>query len=113
MTTSETSGTRVRGRVSGDGDLVILGQVEGEITMRGDLTIGQGGSVTSNVEVRGIEIAGSLEGAVNASGDVHISSGARVRGDMRGAQIAIDEGAEFAGRLDCDFELPAELQSSR
>jgi hypothetical protein len=28
---------------------------------------------------------------------------------MRGENIAIEEGAEFAGRLDCDFELPPEL----
>ena len=30
--------TRVRGRVFGDGDLVVEGNVEGDITLRGDLT---------------------------------------------------------------------------
>ncbi len=68
--------TRVRGRVSGDGDLVVEGTVEGD---------------------------------VRASGPVTIEAGARVRGDLRGDGIAIEEGAEYVGRLEADFELPAEL----
>jgi cytoskeletal protein CcmA (bactofilin family) len=104
-------GTRVRGKITGDGNLLVEGSVEGEIALRGDLTIREGGSVTSDVEAHAITILGSLEGDVLASGNVHISAGARVRGDVKGAEVAIDEGAEFAGRLDCDFQLPAELES--
>jgi cytoskeletal protein CcmA (bactofilin family) len=107
------SGTRVRGKISGDGNLVVEGHVEGEIAVRGDVTIAAGGSVTSDVDANDVRVAGTLDGDVNASGDVHIISGARVRGDLKGAQIAIDDGAQFAGRLDCDFELPAGLESSR
>jgi cytoskeletal protein CcmA (bactofilin family) len=103
------SGTRVRGKISGDGDLVIEGNVEGEIALRGDVTIAAGGSVTSDVDATDVSVAGTLDGNVNASGEVHISAGARVRGDLKGAQIAIDDGAQFAGRLDCDFELPGAL----
>jgi cytoskeletal protein CcmA (bactofilin family) len=107
------SGTRVRGKISGEGNLVVEGHVEGEITLRGDVTIAAGASVTSDVDANDVRIAGTLDGDVTASGDVHIASGARVRGDLKGAQIAIDDGAQFVGRLDSDFELPAGLESSR
>lgn len=101
--------TQVRGRISGDGDLVIEGTVEGDIALKGALTIGDGAEVTSNVDAEEVTIAGALEGDVHARGDVRIASGGRVRGNMFGQSVALEEGAEFAGRLDCAFELPAEL----
>ncbi|MEO7093806.1 MAG: polymer-forming cytoskeletal protein, partial [Polyangiales bacterium] len=101
--------TRVRGRVSGDGSLVIEGNVEGDIAVRGDLTIAEGGRATSSIEADAVTLRGELEGDVRARGLVRIESGARVRGDVQGESVAIEEGAEFVGRLDAAFELPAEL----
>ena len=104
------SAARVRGRIQGDGDLVIEGHVEGSVTLRGDLTIAEGASVASEaVTAHAVVIAGTLEGNVAASGPVHLSAGARVRGDLQGSAVAIDDGAHFSGRLDCEFELPPEL----
>jgi cytoskeletal protein CcmA (bactofilin family) len=101
--------TRIRGRVSGDGDLTIEGQVEGDISIRGSLTIESGGTAASNVDANVVTIAGTLEGDVNATGQVTIASGSRVRGNMRGSGVAIEDGAQFIGRLDCEFELPEGL----
>jgi cytoskeletal protein CcmA (bactofilin family) len=101
--------TRVRGRVSGDGDVRLEGTLEGDISIRGDLTITSGARAESNVEARAVTVGGELEGDVRAQGLVHIESGARVRGEIHGESVAIDDGAEFSGRLSSDFELPAEL----
>lgn len=101
--------TRVRGRVSGDGDLLVEGIVEGDIAVRGDVTLEGGARAASNVDAEAVLVRGELEGDVRARGVVRIESGARVRGDVHGELVAIDEGAEFAGRLDADFELPPEL----
>ena len=103
--------TRIRGRVSGEGDLSIEGSVEGAITLRGDLDVAEGGSAISEaVEANNVTIAGTLEGDVTAQGAVRVASGARVRGSLRGASISIEDGARFSGRIDCDFDLPAELE---
>jgi cytoskeletal protein CcmA (bactofilin family) len=104
------SGARIRGRVHGEGDLVIEGHVEGELAIRGDLTIAESASVTSEaVEAHAVTIAGSFEGDVSASGPVRVAMGARVRGNLRGTAVSIEDGAHYSGRLDCDFDLPPEL----
>lgn len=104
------SSAHVRGRIRGDGNLVVEGQVEGDLAIQGDLTIAEGASVKSEaVEAHAVTIAGALEGDVVATGPVRLSAGAQVSGNLRGSAVAIDDGARFAGRLDCDFDLPPEL----
>lgn len=101
--------TQVRGRVSGDGDLLVLGHIEGEISLDGDLQVGPSARLVSNVEADSVDVSGSIEGDVTAKGTVHVRRGATLRGNVHGGSIAIEEGAEFAGRLHAEFDLPAEL----
>lgn len=101
---------RIRGRISGEGDLQILGTVEGDVSVRGDLVIGESAHVESEtLEAQAITIAGELKGDVNATGPVRLGATARVQGDLKGSEISIEEGAQFAGRIEADFELPASL----
>jgi cytoskeletal protein CcmA (bactofilin family) len=101
--------TRIRGRVTGDGDVTVHGHIEGEVRIHGELTIGETGRVVSDVEADSLRISGSVQGDVTATGDVAILAGAKVSGNVRGASVTLDEGAELDGRLDADFTLPREL----
>ena len=107
------SGTRIRGKIHGDGDLVVEGSIEGDVVIRGDLTIAESATVTSEaVEAQAVTVAGALQGDVAATGQVRLSAGSRVRGNLRGSSVSIEEGARFSGRLDCEFDLPPELGGS-
>ena len=87
------SGARIRGRIHGDGDLVVEGQVEGDVAIRGELTVAEGATVTSKaVEAQSVTIAGAFEGDVTATGPVRVAGGAQVRGNLRGSTVSIDEG---------------------
>jgi cytoskeletal protein CcmA (bactofilin family) len=103
------AGTRVRGRLTGDGEVTVLGHVEGEVHLRGALFVGEGGEVAADVDADALRVAGTVTGDVNVSGDVTILSGAKVRGDVRGGSIVLHEGGELDGRIDCEFTLPSEL----
>jgi len=104
--------TRVRGKIAGDGDLLVDGSIEGDVTIRGDLTVSSGATLASNVDANAVTVRGDVEGDIAARGMVRIEAGARVRGDISGESFALEEGAEFAGRLDAQFDLPAELGGS-
>ena len=101
---------RVRGRVNGEGDLRVEGSVEGDVRVSGGLTIDAGGTVTGNAFAQSVSIEGNLTGDVEASGEVTIRATARVVGNMNGAQVALEEGAGFSGRIEADFELPDGLE---
>jgi cytoskeletal protein CcmA (bactofilin family) len=115
--TSETSesssvlgrGARVRGRVSGDGDLRVEGQIEGDVTLSGELSIAETGSIRGDVDAASVTITGVLQGDVASRGAVTIRAGAKVEGNMGGAEVSLEEGASFAGRIEAEFDLPAEL----
>jgi cytoskeletal protein CcmA (bactofilin family) len=97
---------RIRGRVSGDGDLRLEGDVDGDVKIGGALEVGDGATLNGNVVANSVLIDGSLTGDVDAQGPVHIRAGARVAGNMSGSEIALEEGAAFTGRIDASFELP-------
>ena len=89
---------------------MIEGHVEGDLAIRGDLTIAEGASVSSQtVEAHAVTIAGNFEGDLAATGPVRVGTGARVRGNLRGTAVSIEDGARYSGRLDCEFDLPPEL----
>jgi cytoskeletal protein CcmA (bactofilin family) len=102
-------GARVRGRISGEGDLRIEGEVEGDVTVSGDLTIEEGASVTGDVGAASLVVNGALKGDVDARGPVAVRAGASVEGDLSGSEVSLEEGAAFRGRIAADFELPPEL----
>src|SRR5215469_5945082 len=107
------AGTRVQGRIHGEGDLLVEGQIDGNVALRGDLTIAEGAVILSDeVQAHAVTIAGTLEAELTASGPVRLAPTARVRGNLRGSAVLIEDGARVAGRLDCEFELPPELGGS-
>ena len=105
-------GARVRGRIVGDGDVRIEGAVEGEIVIGGGLTIEEGASVSGDVGASSVVVAGALAGDVESRGPVAIRATAKVEGNMGAAELSIEEGASFAGRIEADIDLPEELRPS-
>ena len=105
-------GARVRGRVHGDGDLRVEGHVEGDVTVSGTLVIEEGGSVHGDVGAGALEIGGALTGDVASHGAVAIRATAKVEGNLGAAEVTLDEGATFHGRIEAEFDLPVGLSEA-
>ncbi len=102
-------GIEIKGNLSGAGDLVIEGRVEGEIALRNTLTIEESGEVAADVELESIVVNGRMNGNIVASDRVSISSSARVVGDIKAPRIVIEDGARFKGSIEMDVKLPPDL----
>ena len=120
MTSLIGENTVVRGNVRGEGALEILGRIEGDVTVDGDVSVGETGMVKGSVSGSQVTIAGVVEGDLAGSELVAIESGARVIGDMLAPRVGIANGAVVRGRVQTgedDVEPPAQrraaVQSSR
>jgi cytoskeletal protein CcmA (bactofilin family) len=91
--------TRVTGRIAGDGNLDVLGHVEGEITLSGDVTVGGKGTVGANVSGRRITVRGAVRGDLVAEELLVLEEGARVQGDLQAPRISIAVGAFVRGQV--------------
>jgi cytoskeletal protein CcmA (bactofilin family) len=106
-----SQGTVVRGRITGEGDLRVLGTVEGDISLRGSLLVGEGGRVLAGtVEASHVSVEGEIGGEIVVSGELVVHAAGVVRGRLRGASIRIHEGATVAADIESDFELPEALR---
>jgi cytoskeletal protein CcmA (bactofilin family) len=101
--------TRLRARVHGDGDLALEGQLEGNVSLGGKLTVHEGGAVKGEASASEIVVAGELEGPVKSDGALHVSATGKVNGVVRVAALSLEDGARFHGEVHASFELPAEL----
>ena len=98
-------GTRVTGRINGHGALRIEGTVQGDVNVRGETEIAEGGSLEGNLQGTALDIGGNLLGDAQAEGAIAVRSSAQVRGELRGAEVSIEAGARVSIRLETDFEL--------
>ena len=106
-------GIEIKGTLSGAGDLVVEGKVEGQISLKNMLTIEESGEVRADVEVVSITVNGRMAGNVEASDKVQVSSTARMVGDIKAPRVVLEDGARFKGSIEMDVKLPEGLAPHR
>jgi len=92
--------TKIVGEISGDEDVLVEGQIEGEIRITRDLRVGAGGVVKAKVAAQSIIVSGEVIGDCEATGRVELASTGKLTGNIRAPKIVIAEGAMFRGNSD-------------
>ncbi len=102
-------GTVVRGNLSGSGDVVVEGQIEGTVSLEDQLTIERDGRVLADVQLENLTVHGEMSGDIQAADRVVISSSAKVVGDIKAPRVVIQDGARFKGSIEMDVKLPEDI----
>lgn len=93
----------IKGKISGDEDLQIDGNVEGTVELKGHrLIVGRTGKLSSEVYAREVIVNGNLTGNVHASDRVEIKKDGSVTGDVTTARISVEDGAFLKGRIEIE-----------
>lgn len=86
------------------------GNIKGNVSAGGNVTVGTEGSIEGAVSANDVNIAGEILGDLTASGTVQMLSGAKLVGDLCASSFAIEQGAYFKGQcLICDTKEPTLL----
>lgn len=94
---------KIKGEVSGDEDLLIQGRVEGTINLhQHEVTVGESGEVSADVNARTVKIDGKVNGDITATEIVIISRLGNVRGNIVAPRVTLEDGGVFKGSIDMD-----------
>lgn len=89
----------IRGNIRGGTSLEILGRVEGDVAVSGDLALGPDAVVVGTVAGARVTVHGSVEGDVTGSEAVIVGDSGRVIGDLVAPRIGVAEGAFVQGSV--------------
>ncbi|MCF8243176.1 MAG: polymer-forming cytoskeletal protein [Melioribacteraceae bacterium] len=93
-----SSGVKVEGKLYSEGNVRIDGEVTGDITVNGNLTLGDGSEISGDVKAKNITISGKLEGTVQATEKLILEASSSLKGDIFARILVVEEGAKFDGK---------------
>ncbi len=94
------AGLAIKGKVSGKGSLIMMGRLEGEFDLGGELIISPPAVVNGEVKALALSVSGTVQGALTARERVHLEKSARVQGKIITPRFAVDDGAMFNGEIE-------------
>ena len=89
----------IKGRVSGNGNIIILGGLDGEFDLKGEIKIAQPANIKGEVKADVISVNGRVHGNLAAQKRVHLDQMARIEGQIVTPRLSIVEGAFFDGEI--------------
>lgn len=102
-------GIYIKGNLTGGGDLIIEGRVEGHVSLKNHLTIEGTGKVNADIRAERLTIHGEANGNIDAGDLVSINTAAVVTGDIKAPKVIIEDGAHFNGSIEMDVRLPDDI----
>jgi cytoskeletal protein CcmA (bactofilin family) len=90
-------GSKISGKLEFAGPAQIEGQVDGEISAKDSLMIGESAVVTAQIKASSIIVAGRVSGEIIASERIEIRPSAKVSGNLTTPRLVVHDGAIFEG----------------
>jgi cytoskeletal protein CcmA (bactofilin family) len=90
-------GVSIIGSVKFSEQLLIDGEVKGDIKSTGTLTIGEHASIHGEVRSKSVTVQGTVEGNIFATERCELQAGCTLRGDIEAPRLVVDENATFLG----------------
>ena len=90
-------GSKITGKVSFEGPARIEGEVDGEISAKDSLAIGESAVVTAQIRAASVSVAGKVSGDIVATQRIEIRPNAKVSGNITAPVLVVHEGAQFEG----------------
>jgi cytoskeletal protein CcmA (bactofilin family) len=107
-----SQGIKIKGEISGHGDLFLDGEFEGKICLAsGTFRVGPNARVRAEIEAPEVIIRGEVIGTLKACQRVHIGSTGKLTGDMETRGIVIEDGAVLVSKVAVPQAAVAEVSA--
>ncbi|MFT5465139.1 MAG: cytoskeletal protein CcmA (bactofilin family) [Verrucomicrobiales bacterium] len=78
-------------------DLIIDGEIDGEVKCDAMLTIGENARLKAQVDAKSVTVFGHVEGNINATEKCDLKPTGVVQGDVSAGRLSMEDGATFMG----------------
>lgn len=92
-------GAVINGSIKTEGTLRVDGKVEGEISVTGDLLVGEKGVINANITAQNVTVAGTVKGNITANGKLDLLASGKVYGDISASDLVVSQGAILQGEV--------------
>lgn len=92
-----SEGCKISGLISGEGDFLVSGEIDGDCDITGTITLAKNGLWNGTIKAGNVIISGQVDGDIVANGKVEITDTAKITGTVSGEAIAVAEGAVVEG----------------
>ena len=94
----------IKGEISAEEDLMVMGRVEGTIDHNQRLTIHADGVINASIKAQEITVEGTVHGNIYGTKRVKICATAQVEGNVFAPSVGLVEGSRFKGTVDMEFD---------
>ncbi|MFY9823254.1 MAG: polymer-forming cytoskeletal protein [Thermoanaerobaculia bacterium] len=94
------AGTRLRGEISGATEVLVDGEVAGEVRVEAPVVVGTDGVVEGPISAPVVRVGGRVVGDVQATDRVEVLATGGLEGNISAPRVVISEGAFFKGRIE-------------
>jgi len=105
------SGTEITGDIVSDSNLLIEGEIIGNVSCSGKVMIGTSGKIKGNLVCVNAEVDGAMDGELTIENLLALHATARIKGDIQTLKLTIEEGAYFEGA--CVMKSPVSNTSMK
>ncbi len=92
-------GCTIRGELEFSSAFRLDGRLEGTVTSKAELLVGEQGSIEGTISVGRCLIGGTVKGTIVASDRVVLHAGAKVWADITAPTVVMEDGAFFEGKV--------------
>jgi cytoskeletal protein CcmA (bactofilin family) len=93
-------GTTIEGSISSSENIRFDGNLNGNLSTKGKVFVGQSGQVSGEIRCKNCEIEGVVDGKVVVEELLSLRAMSKLYGEIKTGKLAIEPGATFTGKCD-------------
>ena len=98
------AGLTIEGKIEGAGSVRIAGNFQGDVHVKGNLTIEQGAKLTGGVRAATVIIGGELEGNIDGASRVELLQSGVLNGNLNAGSLTVAAGSRMRGQAEFGWE---------
>jgi cytoskeletal protein CcmA (bactofilin family) len=90
----------IKGKVSGGGNMIVMGKFEGELDLNGELVIAPSALVNGEVKAVSVTVSGGFSGVLTVKEKIHLEKSAMANGRLHTPKLSMADGAVLNGEVE-------------